>query len=520
MRAHPTRLVTAAGLVLSLAFAAVQPVTAQNVRITGSGASFPFPLYSAWFQEFGRLNRGTRIDYQSTGSGAGVQALIQRTVDFAASDLAMTDEQIAQVNGGVVILPMTAGTIVLAYNLPGATELKLPLAEAERSGGKAVAVAGDVSRESDVIAMFEATTKALGPLDGVVVNAGVAATSSRLVDMSVERMRQVFEVNVLGAYLVAREAARRMNKSRGGNGGSIVLISSVAARIGAPDTYVDYAGSKAAVDAMALGLSKELGREGVRVNSIRPGVIETEIHAAYGEPERPYKIGASTPLGRPGTRERNRGGDRLAAERRFLLCHGRDHRRDRRALTDMIEAQELGDGAAVVAPILEIRGVAKRFDATQALEDVSLALHAGEIHALLGENGAGKSTLIKIITGVHQPDRGQILLAGRAGHDTQRRRGAATGRRGHLSRTAAVSRSQCRREHFHQPPGPRRRGRLASRCFAKPKNPRRTWRGAGRAKPGARTDAGRPAVGRNRQGDFAERSRPHHGRADRVAVRT
>ncbi len=175
------------------------------------------------------------------------------------------------------------------------------VAEAGRSGGKAIAVAGDVSRESDVIAMFEATTKALGPLDGVVVNAGVAATSSRLVDMSLERMRQVFDVNVLGAYLVAREAARRMNKSRGGNGGSIVLISSVAARIGAPDTYVDYAGSKAAVDALALGLSKELGREGVRVNSIRPGVIETEIHATYGEPERPYKIGASTPLGRPGT---------------------------------------------------------------------------------------------------------------------------------------------------------------------------------------------------------------------------
>jgi NAD(P)-dependent dehydrogenase (short-subunit alcohol dehydrogenase family) len=145
------------------------------------------------------------------------------------------------------------------------------VAEVERSGAKAVAVAGDVSSESDVIAMFEATTKALGALD------------------------------VLGAYLVAREAARRMNKSRGGNGGSIVLISSVASRIGAPDTYVDYAGSKAAVDAMALGLSKELGREGVRVNAIRPGVIETEIHATYGEPERPYKIGASTPLGRPGT---------------------------------------------------------------------------------------------------------------------------------------------------------------------------------------------------------------------------
>src|SRR5271170_860544 len=175
------------------------------------------------------------------------------------------------------------------------------VADIAGQGGKAVALKGDVAREDEVVAMFEAATVAFGLLDGVVVNAGVGAPTSRLVDMSVERMRLVFEVNVLGAFLCAREAARRMSKSRGGAGGSMVLISSVAARIGAPDTYVDYAASKAAVDAMALGLSKELGREGVRVNSIRPGVIETEIHAAYGEPERPYKIGASTPLGRPGT---------------------------------------------------------------------------------------------------------------------------------------------------------------------------------------------------------------------------
>ena len=173
--------------------------------------------------------------------------------------------------------------------------------EAAKLGGKAVALKGDVAREGDIVAMFDAATKALGPLDGVVINAGVGAVASKLVDMSAERMRQVFEVNVLGAYLCAREAARRMCASRGGKGGSIVLISSVAARIGAPDTYVDYAGSKAAVDALALGLSKELGREGVRVNSIRPGVIETDIHATYGAADRPYKIGATVPLGRPGT---------------------------------------------------------------------------------------------------------------------------------------------------------------------------------------------------------------------------
>ncbi len=177
------------------------------------------------------------------------------------------------------------------------------VAQIAGQGGKAVALRGDVAREDEVVAMFEAATNALGPLDGVVVNAGVGAPTSRLVDMTAERMRHVFEVNVLGAYLCAREAARRMSKSLGGQGGSLVLISSVASRIGAPDTYVDYAGSKAAVDALALGLSKELGREGVRVNAIRPGVIETEIHATYGAADRPYKIGVTVPLGRPGTAE-------------------------------------------------------------------------------------------------------------------------------------------------------------------------------------------------------------------------
>jgi NAD(P)-dependent dehydrogenase (short-subunit alcohol dehydrogenase family) len=175
------------------------------------------------------------------------------------------------------------------------------VAEAERLGSKAVALAGDVSRESDVIAMFEAATNALGPLDGVVVNAGIVAPTARLVDMSAERMRRVFEVNVLGAYLCAREAARRMCTSRGGKGGSIVLISTVASRIGGPDVYVDYAGSKGAIDTLTLGLSKELGREGVRVNAIRPGLIDTEIHASGGDPDRAHRLGATAPLGRSGT---------------------------------------------------------------------------------------------------------------------------------------------------------------------------------------------------------------------------
>ncbi len=151
--------------------------------------------------------------------------------------------------------------------------------------------------------MFDAATRALGPLSAVVANAGVAAPVARLADMSGERLRRMLEVNVLGALLTAREAARRMSQSAGGLGGSIVLISSTASRLGAPNTYVDYAASKGAVDTLTIGLAKELGPEGVRVNAVRPGLIETEIHLATGEPDRALTLGRSTPLGRPGTPE-------------------------------------------------------------------------------------------------------------------------------------------------------------------------------------------------------------------------
>jgi len=172
-----------------------------------------------------------------------------------------------------------------------------------RAGGKAVALRGDVADEDDVVAMFEGATRALGPLRGVVVNAGIVAPTSRLVDMSAERMRRVFEVNVIGAYLTAREAARRMSRSLGGAGGSMVFISSAAARLGSPGLYVDYAGSKGAIDTLTVGLAKELALEGVRVNAIRPGLIDTEIHASGGEPDRAFKLGATAPLGRPGRPE-------------------------------------------------------------------------------------------------------------------------------------------------------------------------------------------------------------------------
>lgn len=170
-------------------------------------------------------------------------------------------------------------------------------------GGRAIAVQGDVSEEVDVIRVFDAAERAFGPVDGAALNAGIVAPSMPLVEMSVERMRRMLTVNTLGAFICAREAARRMSFSRGGRGGSIVLVSSIAARLGSPGEYVDYAASKAAVDTLAIGLGKELGREGVRVNALRPGLTDTEIHASGGDPDRGHRLGQTTPFGRQGRPE-------------------------------------------------------------------------------------------------------------------------------------------------------------------------------------------------------------------------
>jgi NAD(P)-dependent dehydrogenase (short-subunit alcohol dehydrogenase family) len=177
------------------------------------------------------------------------------------------------------------------------------VASIEAMGGRAVALKGDVADELQVIAMFEDTERALGPITSVVANAGVVAPTARLVDMSVERMRRVFDVNVLGAFLTAREAAKRLMKSRGGPGGSITLVSSAAARLGSPNLYVDYAAAKGAIDTFTRGLSIELAPEGVRVNGVRPGIIETDIHASGGAPDRAHALGSTSPMGRPGLPE-------------------------------------------------------------------------------------------------------------------------------------------------------------------------------------------------------------------------
>ncbi|MGA9916645.1 SDR family oxidoreductase [Paraburkholderia sp.] len=185
-----------------------------------------------------------------------------------------------------------------AQNLAAAQET---VAEVERAGGHAVPIAGDVASEADVIAMFDTLQQKFGRLDALVNNAGIVAPSSQLADMDLARLKRMFDVNVLGAFLCAREAARRMSTTRGGAGGVIVNISSAAARLGSPNEYIDYASSKGAVDTMTIGLAKELGPQGVRVNAVRPGLIDTDIHASGGKPERAAQLGATTPLGRPGS---------------------------------------------------------------------------------------------------------------------------------------------------------------------------------------------------------------------------
>jgi NAD(P)-dependent dehydrogenase (short-subunit alcohol dehydrogenase family) len=175
--------------------------------------------------------------------------------------------------------------------------------EVRAAGGHAAVFRGDVAVESDVLSLFDEAESKFGRLDGVVINAGIVAPASPLADMTSARLKRMFDVNVYGAYLCARESARRLSKDRGGSGGSVVLLSSAASRLGSPFEYLDYAGSKAAMDTLAIGLAKELGKQGVRVNAVRPGLIETDIHASGGQPDRATRLGTTTPMGRAGRPE-------------------------------------------------------------------------------------------------------------------------------------------------------------------------------------------------------------------------
>ena len=175
------------------------------------------------------------------------------------------------------------------------------VSECRARGAQAFAHRADVADETQVVGLFERTVAEFGRVDVLVNNAGILHQQMRFEEMTVERWRELLEVNVVGAFLCAREAVRRMSTRHGGAGGVIVNVSSMAAALGGPDEYVDYAASKGAIDTLTIGLAKEVGAEGIRVNAVRPGLIDTEIHASSGEPGRATRLSATVPMRRVGT---------------------------------------------------------------------------------------------------------------------------------------------------------------------------------------------------------------------------
>ncbi|ABD85761.1 SDR family oxidoreductase [Rhodopseudomonas palustris] len=186
-----------------------------------------------------------------------------------------------------------------ASNRAAAEEVVAKIAD---SGGQAIAVQCDVGFEADIVGLFEAAD-GFGKLGALVNNAGIVGPTARVDEMSAERIQRMMAVNVTGSMLCAREAVKRMSTRHGGEGGVIVNLSSVAAKLGSPNTYVDYAASKGAIDSFTIGLGHEVAGEGIRVAAIRPGLIDTEIHASGGEPDRAHRLANHVPMKRVGTAE-------------------------------------------------------------------------------------------------------------------------------------------------------------------------------------------------------------------------
>jgi NAD(P)-dependent dehydrogenase (short-subunit alcohol dehydrogenase family) len=176
-------------------------------------------------------------------------------------------------------------------------------AQVRAAGRRALAVQADVADEAGVLAMFAAVDREFGPLRGLVNNAGVVDLPARVDEMSLQRLQRMFAINLTGSFLCAREAVRRMSTRHGGPGGVIVNLSSAAARLGAPGQYVDYAATKAGIDTFTLGLAREVATEGIRVNAVRPGIIDTDIHASGGLPDRAKQVAPMVPMQRAGTAE-------------------------------------------------------------------------------------------------------------------------------------------------------------------------------------------------------------------------
>ena len=198
-----------------------------------------------------------------------------------------------------LLLAKAGYLVVVNYvsNKPAAEKI---VAQIVHDGGRAAAVQGDVANEDSIVQLFNAADR-LGALKILVNNAGVVDVKARVDEMSAERLARMFTINITGSFLCAREAVKRMSTRHGGSGGAIVNMSSAAATLGAPGQYVDYAASKGAIDTFTIGLAREVAREGIRVNAIRAGIIDTEIHASGGEPERAAQLRGQIPMQREGT---------------------------------------------------------------------------------------------------------------------------------------------------------------------------------------------------------------------------
>ncbi len=220
----------------------------------------------------------------------------------------MPSTPIALVTGGsrgigaaTCLLAAKRGFAVAVNYAANATAANAVVAQIHASGGKAIAVQGDVALEADILRMFNTVDEQLGRLTALVNNAGVVDVASRVEAMSAARLKRMFDINIVGSFLCAREAVLRMSTKHGGAGGAIVNLSSAAARLGGGGQYVDYAASKGAIDTFTTGLAKELATEGIRVNAVRPGIIDTEIHASGGQPDRARQLAPLVPMQRPGS---------------------------------------------------------------------------------------------------------------------------------------------------------------------------------------------------------------------------
>ncbi len=205
------------------------------------------------------------------------------------------------IGAAVALRAAQAGWNVAVNYTRDAAAAQAVVQQVQALGRRAFAVQADVADEAQVLAMFAQADREFGALHGLVNNAGVVDLPARVDAMSVERLTRMFAINLVGSFVCAREAVRRMSTKHGGSGGVIVNLSSAAARLGSPGQYVDYAAAKAGIDTLTLGLAREVAAEGIRVNAVRPGIIDTEIHASGGLPDRAAQVAPQVPMQRAGS---------------------------------------------------------------------------------------------------------------------------------------------------------------------------------------------------------------------------